>query len=181
MRHFVNRLADYVSGSQVTLNKDHIKQTILNTAQVIYRSMSPTPENCDGGLYVGNAGVAYAMFYLAQAEPLGDRKSELMDLAGRYIEVALSSVESSRNRDPPTAFLLGSAGVYATASLIYKEKNPSLAQTCAQKYVGLAGMLKAVDFFRMGSDELFVGRAGYLCGALLLKKHYGEVCSMHQS
>lgn len=31
-----------------------------------------------------------------------------------------------------------------------------------------------MNFFRPGSDELFVGRAGYLCGSLLLNKKLGR-------
>ena len=31
-----------------------------------------------------------------------------------------------------------------------------------------------INFFRAGSDELFVGRAGYLCGALLLNCKLGR-------
>lgn len=31
-----------------------------------------------------------------------------------------------------------------------------------------------MNFFRPGSDELFVGRAGYLCGSLLLNRKLGR-------
>lgn len=31
-----------------------------------------------------------------------------------------------------------------------------------------------MNFFRPGSDELFVGRAGYLCGSLFLNKKLGR-------
>jgi len=35
-------------------------------------------------------------------------------------------------------------------------------------------MCRPLHFFRPGSDELFVGRAGYLCGSLLLNKKIGR-------
>lgn len=31
-----------------------------------------------------------------------------------------------------------------------------------------------ISFFQAGSDELFVGRAGYLCGAMLLNMKFGR-------
>ena len=38
----------------------------------------------------------------------------------------------------------------------------------------MAKICKPLDFFSPGSDELFVGRAGYLCGSLLLNKKLGR-------
>lgn len=32
-----------------------------------------------------------------------------------------------------------------------------------------------VNYLPNGSDELLVGRAGYICGALLLNRKFGEV------
>ena len=38
----------------------------------------------------------------------------------------------------------------------------------------MAKICQPLNFFSPGSDELFVGRAGYLCGSLLLNKKLGR-------
>jgi len=81
-------------------------------------------------------------------------------------------------RDPTAAFLLGPAGAYAVGSLVYADT----AQTAAsielrEKYRALAAACQPVNALRHGSDELFVGRAGYICGALLLNRKFGDVNS----
>ena len=38
----------------------------------------------------------------------------------------------------------------------------------------MGNICRPANFFRPGSDELFVGRAGYLCGSLLLNRKLGR-------
>ena len=45
---------------------------------------------------------------------------------------------------------------------------------CIHNYVEMSKICRPLSFFRPGSDELFVGRAGYLCGSLLLNKKLGK-------
>ena len=47
-------------------------------------------------------------------------------------------------------------------------------EQCIQKFLEMGNICRPVNFFRPGSDELFVGRAGYLCGSLLLNKKLGR-------
>jgi hypothetical protein len=44
------------------------------------------------------------------------------------------------------------------------------AEDRLQKYVNAASICKPVNFVNFGGDELFVGRAGYICGAMWLRK-----------
>ena len=61
--------------------------------------------------------------------------------------------------------------MFATGSLIYKDLGESkTAEELNKRYVSLANVCQPIDFLPSGSDELFVGRAGYLCGALLLNR-----------
>jgi len=62
-------------------------------------------------------------------------------------------------------FLLGASGIYMTAALIYHEFNEDES---AVKYLEKCKKLaeraaSTTNFLRHGSDEIFVGRAGYLC------------------
>ena len=43
------------------------------------------------------------------------------------------------------------------------------------KYRSLAALLKPVNALSCGSDEMFQGRTGYLCGALLLERKFNLV------
>lgn len=46
------------------------------------------------------------------------------------------------------------------------------------RYAGLAGMCcQPSDYLGCGSDEVLVGRAGYLCGAEMLTKKLGQQVS----
>lgn len=174
----MNKLADYTDGQGV-VQVDNARwiQYVLDTVAQMRSRMPPTAENCDGGLYVGCAGVAYACFHLGRSEPLAGSRDRLLAMAVEYIDVALSYAVGRRGgRDPPAAFLLGPAGVLATASLIYDLVGRSEdAAAMRQRYAGLAATVsQRGDFLGFGSDELFVGRAGYLCGALALNAAYKQ-------
>lgn len=176
MRFFVNKLSDFVPGARVDINHDHWKQTILTIADSIVAGMPPTFDNCDGHLYVGCAGVAYMFYYMANCDVFADKKQELLTRARNYSDVALSYATSKKNRDQPEAFLLGNAGTYVAGSLIYNDIGEKVAsQELNKKYRALASSCQPVDYLGCGSDELLVGRAGYLSGALLLNRKFGEV------
>ena len=46
------------------------------------------------------------------------------------------------------------------------------------KFQSLAAACQPVDYLGQGSDELFVGRAGYLCGALLINRKFPNVSNV---
>ena len=176
MRYFVNKLADFVPGSRVQVDHAFWKQYIVALANKVTEHMPPTFDNCDGGLYVGCGGLAYMFYYLAESEPFADMRQEMLTRARNYLDVSLSYAASKRCRDPPASFLLGPGGVYATGSLIYRgQGDANAAAEMNRNYLSLSAVCQPVDFLSCGSDELFVGRAGYLCGALLLNRKCGEV------
>ena len=174
-RFLANRMADFVPGSQVNIDVPYWKDLIVQMAGRITKKMPPTFDNCDGGLYVGCAGVAYMFQYIAKTQVFADMREEFLTRARNYMDVSLSYAES-RCRDPTeqAAFLLGRGGVYATAALICKALGQgSQVDELSKKYLSLASVCKPVNFLACGSDELFVGRSGYLCGAQLLNKELG--------
>ncbi|KAJ8409876.1 hypothetical protein AAFF_G00209170 [Aldrovandia affinis] len=67
------------------------------------------------------------------------------------------------------AFLLGGAGIYAVAAMVYKALGSSDLKPLT-KFRNLWDVCAPINFLECGSDELFVGRAGYLCAALVLKQ-----------
>ena len=180
MRHFINQMSDLVPGSRVHVDQAHFKGLVRGLLKAIVEGMPPTFDNCGGGLYLGCAGVAYMFYYLAKSEVFSDMREELLTRARNYTEVSLSYCAGPRNRGPPTAFLLGSAGVYATGSLVYGALHQkTTVDELNMKYLALGSMCQPVDFLDSGSDELFVGRAGYLCGAMALNQQYPGVRIPH--
>lgn len=76
--------------------------------------------------------------------------------------------------DTRAAFLLGGAGVYAVATLVYHALGRSDYVQPLGKFRALCAVCAPVSFLECGSDELFVGRAGYLCAALVLKQKLAQ-------
>jgi len=179
MRYFVNRLADYVSGQPGEVDVARWSQYIVKTVDDIRARMPPTAANCDGGLYVGCAGVGYALYRLASVEQLSASRDRLLAAATEYVDVALQYATSRRSRDPTTAFLLGPAGGLVVASLVFDAVGRSApAAELRKQYADMAPTVcKPGDFLGCGSDEYFVGRAGYLCGALVLNAEYKQQVS----
>ena len=48
------------------------------------------------------------------------------------------------------------------------------AENRLHKYANAASICKPVNFVNFGGDELFVGRSGYICGAMWLSKVFGR-------
>lgn len=77
------------------------------------------PQNCDGGLYVGLSGAAYTYHRLSSIPQLASEKDRFMELARDLLKVITRSI--SHHKLDIAAFLLGNAGTYAVAAVIYKE------------------------------------------------------------
>lgn len=165
---------DFAPESAVAIDKGYWKEVTRGMVDSILKHLAPTLDNCDGGLYVGCAGVAYALYYLAVSEPFADMKDPLLSKAREYLDAAIAYA-NKKKKDNDCAFLLGGAGSYAVGSVICDAMGQgSLAHDLRSKYQSLAAACQPVNFLRNGSDELFVGRAGYICGALFLNHAYHQ-------
>lgn len=175
MRHFVNNFEDFKSGSTVEFDKEEFKQIIDKFITKHYSQRSP-PETRDGGLYTGSPGVAYALYHLSKQENLGSKRHGYQDLALKYVDGCLRY----KFRDPPSSFMSGEAGFHAVAAMVYKSVGDvKRSDEFSARYASAAEGCMEEDFHSGGSDELFVGRAGYLCGILALKKELGKQVHIH--
>ncbi|KAL5009687.1 hypothetical protein ScPMuIL_011992 [Solemya velum] len=173
MRHFTNNLEDFTPGAVVQINREKYKQIIDSFVAEHFLKISSATGDCDGGLYVGSPGIAYALYYLSQQDNLATstKRNDYLQSATMYLKISLDYCEKGRSSDPPSSFILGKAGVCAVAAMIYKVIGyTKKSDEQAARYAATADNCKKIDFFRNGSDELFVGRAGYLCGILILRK-----------
>jgi len=173
-RYFPNDYSDY-HGTQVILYdwKPRIKEFV----KIITTQQSLTLRDCDGGLYVGLSGISYVFWYLAHSPHFTQERVEFLKHAQSLMQIALQHAQAPEVQFDPTmkaGFLLGNAGVYAVASALYAAVgDQDLCHKYLQSYASAASHCQPIHFLRCGGDELFVGRAGFICGALWLRKTLG--------
>ena len=177
MRYFPNQYKDVPSGSVVQVDKAKWLKSIETTVNTITSKMAPSSfENCDGGLYVGNAGIAYMMYRLSRSEVLSpEQRQNYSQLSCQYLETSLAFCRSKSDRDPEMSFLLGKAGVYAVGTAIFAQTGDNdQAVKLTKEYNSIGNLCKTLKIYPYGSDELFVGRAGYLAGSLFINDTLGK-------
>ncbi|CAG9795894.1 unnamed protein product [Diatraea saccharalis] len=165
VRFFQNPYEDFKPGTVLTINKEEICDHINEHVQIITKRLQPSRKNVDGGLYVGISGIAYMFYNLSKNLLLSDSKREYLEKALDYLKPAL--VTSAGDK---TSFLLGDAGTYALATVLMKELGDEQYKEILKMYKSLYPQYLNPKFLKCGGDELFVGRAGYLAGALWLSR-----------
>ncbi|OWF40181.1 LanC-like protein 3 [Mizuhopecten yessoensis] len=175
MRNFKNKYQDFTEGSEVFIDQEKWIGCIEQIVKNIVNGMPPDPANCDGGLYVGNAGIAYMYYYLSNCDLFTQRKTDFLEQGMMYGKVAMDYVERGGDRgNPPCSFILGQAGTIAVNSLLFHTAgNDSKSKKIAEKFASLADHARPISFYPYGSDEILVGRAGYMSGALALQQKLG--------
>ncbi|KAL3883318.1 hypothetical protein ACJMK2_029593 [Sinanodonta woodiana] len=175
MRYFVNNMPDVMSGSPVTVNKAKWAQLAASLVDTLKKKMAAKLKNCDGGIYVGCPGVAYMLYYISQKQEFAAKKKVYLDLSMLYTKVSLEYLQQGGAQDPPSSFILGNAGINAVASLVLTAVGDvQRADMHVENYAAAAQHCRKINFFKNGSDELFVGRAGYLLGILNLHRKLGK-------
>ncbi|XP_022128595.2 lanC-like protein 3 [Pieris rapae] len=164
VRHFPNPYEDYQPGLEL-VNKDEVIKNIEENVGVITKRLQPSPRTVDGGLYVGTTGVSYMFYYLSRNPLLSDKKVYFLEKSLEYLQPALETSAGDK-----TSFLLGDAGSYALATIIKKETGDDLFKEYLKKYKSLFSLYLSQNFLKCGGDEFFVGRAGYLAGALWISR-----------
>ncbi|GLG94348.1 LanC-like protein 3 homolog [Gryllus bimaculatus] len=177
-RYFNNILPDYKNESVIVSNEEW-RNKVLNVVQMI-RENQPYEDNSTS-LYIGTGGIAYMFYFLSQLPLYSEEKNEFLDHALKYIDASLKHIKGLRMDN--TGFLTRHSGVYAVAAVIYNAVeivSISFASTGdtqnADKY--LSRYIEVTSDYKQhqgsGADEFFVGRAGYLSGALWLDRQLGE-------
>ncbi|CAG5126354.1 unnamed protein product [Candidula unifasciata] len=168
-RFFVNKMADYTAGEEIDINKSTWHEQIIALIKVITEAAQTA--SSDGGLYVGTAGIAYMLCYASSFEPFYENKREYLQMAKALFDRDLKILEKSRSsKADEVSFILGPSGLYALGAILGSAlKNEALVNENVQRFRSVAKECLKPRFLSCGSDELFVGRAGYVCGALTLK------------
>lgn len=176
-RYFVNKLPDYKEG-HIVIDKEKWTERIIYLVNNITKDQPAKLDHCDGGLYVGCAGISYTLFSLARHAVFKDDESMLLKAAESYATTSFQFAQLPENKNDQqmrSSFLLGNLGAYAVAAVVNNAiGRVDLTATCLTEYALAANLVTPTHFLRCGSDELFVGRAGYLCGLLMLHKLTGQ-------
>jgi hypothetical protein len=77
-------IADYKAGSEVVIDRVKWKKYCESIVNTIFEKFPPCSDSCDGGLYVGNIGVAYMLYYLSKHELFQDKKANYLETAESY-------------------------------------------------------------------------------------------------
>lgn len=164
VRYFENPYEDYECGA-VAIYIDTICGQINEYLENITKRLPATRSKVDGGLYVGVTGVSFMFYHLAKNLRLSENKSAYLAKALEYLSPALEVSAGDK-----TSFLLGDAGTYALSTVLYKEMGDGNFKESLKQYQSLFKLYLNPKFLKCGGDEFFVGRAGYLAGALWLTR-----------
>lgn len=165
VRYFQNPFEDYKLGATTLINREDLTHQIDEYLKNITKHLVPSRKTVDGGLYVGITGVAYMFYCLSQNSFLTDKKSVLLQKGVEYIKPALETSAGDK-----TSFLLGDAGTYAVAIVLYHEIGDEQSCELLKSFKSLYNSYLHPKFLKCGGDELFVGRAGYLAGVLWISR-----------
>lgn len=177
-RCFTNRFSDYRGALLPGQSADAIVPAVVAKIEKILKKVPVDVSDWDGGLYDGPAGVAYMLYHVSECALFSEQRDAYLKTARRIIDASVRRADAEPDKSMRAAFLLGGAGVYAVAALIYKSLGSEDYVEPLSKFRNLWEVCAPINFLECGSDELFVGRAGYLCAALVLKQKLGmEVSS----
>lgn len=171
-RYFDNPFQDLAPGQEIQVDHALWKTRIKDLISSIIMNENMSNRRVDGGLYVGISGIAYMMWYVSGKLP----ELNYMETAKKFAEIHLNFCKDDAPKDlgSKLGFLLGNTGVYAVNAVIAK----SLGDNEGSKgFVKLFAKAEedylTPDPMGVGSDELFIGRAGYLTGCLWLQDKLG--------
>ncbi|XP_034142592.1 lanC-like protein 3 [Esox lucius] len=180
-RCFANRFTDYKGALLVGQGVETVVPTVNAFIDTILKNVPLGPSDCDGGLYDGPAGAAYMLYHVSECAFFTYYRDAYLKIAKQIIDVSMAYVDGEKDKNMKAAFLLGGAGIYAVAAMVYKALGLADFVKPLTKFRSLWEVCSPINFLECGSDELFVGRAGYLCGALVLKQKLGiEILSKDQ-
>ncbi|TMS06520.1 LanC-like protein 3 [Larimichthys crocea] len=177
-RCFANRFSDYKGA---LLPGQAIVPAVVATVDKVLKKVPSDISDCDGGLYDGPAGVAYMLYHVSECPLFSEHRDVYLKTAKQIIDVSVRCVDAEPDKNMRAAFLLGGAGIYAVAAMIYKSLGLADFVKPLTKFRNLWEVCAPINFLECGSDELFVGRAGYLCATLVLRQKLGiEILSKDQ-
>lgn len=164
-RYFKNPYPDYNRNEQVFTNINLWDEYIKKTSVACFNHLKPKSSSkyCDGGLYTGNLGLIFMAYKLIKNKRFAEYEPQILNYVRECLKASeefyLNSIPSNRD----VSFLVGKGGFLVMgcigSRLLGEDSNTLLY---SKSYADLAPICEPIEFLKHGSDELFVGRAGYL-------------------
>ena len=172
-RYFENPLSDLTLGQEIQIDHTLWKTRIKKLIQaIITKEENSSNRRVDGGLYVGISGIAYMMWYVSEKLP----HLNCLENAKKFAQIHFKFCQNESPKDlgSKLGFLLGNTGVYAANAVIANSMGDVQASKSFVKlFANAEEDYLSADPMGVGSDELFIGRAGYLTGCLWLQDKLG--------
>lgn len=166
-RYFTNVFSD---NQEIGLNAsyDFWNDRVYKLIEFVSKNISLVSGN---DLYTGTVGVAYMFYRLAISEKFKNDSKRFLNKA----IIVLKLKENNFSQKSLCQFICGDAGVSAVNAAIYHQSgDDKMAELYLDHFKSGLSVCKPLDFFKLGGDELFVGRTGYLFGVLWLEKVFGR-------
>lgn len=169
-RYFPNPYPDFNSAQQSDqfIKTEYLKSFIRENSFLCLMNQKPksSAKYCDGGIYTGNLGIIFMCFKLLKSGIISesDQKQKIHSYLSECINAnqdyyANNNIKQSKD----VSFICGKGGFYVMGAMALKLLGKeSDAIAFAQYYASLARICEPLEFLSGGSDEMFVGRSGYL-------------------
>ncbi|CAH0551293.1 unnamed protein product [Brassicogethes aeneus] len=191
LRYFINDYPDYNAKSDgiPDMPREELKLKVNEIIKRIVHKLQPIEKNASEGVYQGTAGISYMFYTLSKNAMFQESQNNLLGEAAKYLKPAITvATYNTRHPSDLPSFILGNSGIYAVSAAIYEALgDTNQSKLFVQLYHEAGRVCKEPKFLNCGCDELFVGRAGYILGALWLSKEtktelkladLSEICSM---
>jgi hypothetical protein len=177
-RYFVNPYSDYDKVhdyKKQIISEEALTKLIKDTAFVCMQKikLKVNEKYCDGGVYTGSLGLIFMCYKMLSSGRFDEYQHQIKDYMNECLKANEQYYMSNDVRQTrEISFILGKGGLYVMGSLVSSALGlRENAGRYASDYADLANVCEPINFLPKGSDELFVGRAGFLCGLLVLKKY----------
>ncbi|CAL8083675.1 unnamed protein product [Calicophoron daubneyi] len=180
-RYFRNPYTDVVDAQQPpVVGPESALERSVNCLRICFEHVVPSALTFDGCLYTGYIGIAWASLMLLRKQLPQTTRDFLMERSTLFVTQALMHSSGPKKQSKPPnedelSLLLGNAGIWMTAAMLFHEtKNLGKRDQYIQAYASLAPQFKPETLYSQGSDEFFVGKAGFLAGIAQLRAYTGE-------
>ncbi|KAM7407288.1 hypothetical protein PAMA_003149 [Pampus argenteus] len=153
-RCFANRFSDYKGALLPGQGAEAVVPAVISTVDKILKNVPIDISDYDGGLYDGPAGVAYMLYHVSECPLFSQQRDVYLKTAKQIIDVSVRYVDAEPDKNMRAAFLLGGAGIYAVAAMIYKS-------------LGLAEFVKPLTKFRNLWEILSKDQIKSICQAII--------------
>ncbi len=170
-RYFFNPYLDYDLHSEKPLSSVFVAEWSSFIEDTFLQCIHATPaksKNCNGGLYCGSLGLVYASYYLLKHGHCKKNETYIKDYVQDILRFNQAYFEKFEDITDKVEFLTGKGGLSIASCIAAKLAGDEVRlYKYAQLYAENSKICEHLNFLKNGSDEIFVGRAGYLWYILL--------------